>query len=105
VAEVAALRKAAVIIGFMPAYCAPRPGPALKNAASPALRWNGAAISRRASMDRCPRSGRCAGYKAALIAANMLDGFCPCHTAAGTIKPASVLVIGAESPVTGYCHG
>jgi proton-translocating NAD(P)+ transhydrogenase subunit alpha len=53
-------------------------------------------ISRAQSMDALSSQASVAGYKAALIAANALEKFLPMlTTAAGTIRPASVLVIGA----------
>lgn len=53
-------------------------------------------ISRAQSMDALSSQAAAAGYKAALIAANALDKFLPMlTTAAGTIRPALVLVIGA----------
>ncbi len=53
-------------------------------------------ISRAQSMDALSSQAAVAGYKAALIAANALDKFLPMlTTAAGTIRPALVLVIGA----------
>jgi NAD(P) transhydrogenase subunit alpha len=53
-------------------------------------------ISRAQSMDALSSQAAAAGYKAALIAANALDKFLPMlTTAAGTIRPAQVLVIGA----------
>ena len=53
-------------------------------------------ISRAQSMDALSSQAAVAGYKAALLAANALDKFLPMlTTAAGTIRPASVLVIGA----------
>ena len=53
-------------------------------------------ISRAQSMDALSSQGAVAGYKAALIAANTLDKFMPMlTTAAGTIRPAQVLIIGA----------
>lgn len=53
-------------------------------------------ISRAQSMDALSSQGAIAGYKAALIAANTMDKFMPMlTTAAGTIRPAQVLVIGA----------
>ncbi len=52
-------------------------------------------ISRAQSMDALSSQAAVAGYKAALIAANTLDRFLPMlTTAAGTIRPAQVLVIG-----------
>lgn len=53
-------------------------------------------ISRAQSMDALSSQAAVSGYKAALIAANTLDKFFPMlTTAAGTIRPAQVLVIGA----------
>jgi len=53
-------------------------------------------ISRAQSMDALSSQASVAGYKAALLAANALDKFLPMlTTAAGTIRPAQVLVIGA----------
>ncbi|MEX0976920.1 MAG: NAD(P) transhydrogenase subunit alpha [Woeseia sp.] len=53
-------------------------------------------ISRAQSMDVLSSQAATAGYQAALIAARTLDKFFPMlTTAAGTIRPAQVLVIGA----------
>jgi NAD(P) transhydrogenase subunit alpha len=53
-------------------------------------------ISRAQSMDALSSQAAAAGYKAALLGANALDKFLPMlTTAAGTIRPALVLVIGA----------
>jgi NAD(P) transhydrogenase subunit alpha len=53
-------------------------------------------ISRAQSMDALSSQAAIAGYKAVLIAASHLQKFMPMlTTAAGTIRPASVLVIGA----------
>src|SRR6185437_4327857 len=53
-------------------------------------------ISRAQSMDALSSQAAIAGYKAVLIAANHLPKFLPMlTTAAGTIRPAHVLVIGA----------
>jgi NAD(P) transhydrogenase subunit alpha len=52
-------------------------------------------ISRAQSMDALSSQAAIAGYKAVLIGANTLDRFFPMlTTAAGTIRPAQVLVIG-----------
>ena len=52
-------------------------------------------ISRAQSMDALSSQAAVSGYKAVLIAANALDKFLPMlTTAAGTIRPAQVLVIG-----------
>jgi NAD(P) transhydrogenase subunit alpha len=53
-------------------------------------------ISRAQSMDVLSSQASIAGYKAVLMAANRVPGFFPMlTTAAGTIRPAKVLVIGA----------
>lgn len=53
-------------------------------------------ISRAQSMDVLSSQAAAAGYQAALIAATTLDKFFPMlTTAAGTIRPAQVLIIGA----------
>jgi NAD(P) transhydrogenase subunit alpha len=53
-------------------------------------------ISRAQSMDALSSQAAIAGYKAVLIAANHLQKFLPMlTTAAGTIRPAQVLIIGA----------
>jgi NAD(P) transhydrogenase subunit alpha len=53
-------------------------------------------ITRAQAMDVLSSMATVAGYKAVLDAANHLDGFFPMFmTAAGTIKPANVMVIGA----------
>jgi NAD(P) transhydrogenase subunit alpha len=53
-------------------------------------------IGRSQSMDALSSQANAAGYKAALLAADALERFLPMlTTAAGTIRPAKVLVIGA----------
>ena len=53
-------------------------------------------ISRAQSMDALSSQANVAGYKAVLVAANSLAKFLPMMTtAAGTIRPAKVLVLGA----------
>ncbi len=53
-------------------------------------------ITRAQSMDALSSQASAAGYKAALMAASSLERFLPMlTTAAGTIRPAKVLVIGA----------
>src|SRR6202789_2948003 len=91
------LKQGAVVVGFMQAYARHDLVRALK-----ARRITSFAmelvprISRAQSMDALSSQASVAGYKAALIAANALEKFLPMlTTAAGTIRPASVLVIGA----------
>ncbi len=53
-------------------------------------------LSRAQSMDALTSQASVAGYKAALVAADAYGGYFPMMmTAAGTVKPASVLVLGA----------
>lgn len=53
-------------------------------------------ISRAQAMDALSSQAACAGYRCALIAADSLHRFLPMlTTAAGTVRPAKVLVIGA----------
>lgn len=53
-------------------------------------------LSRAQSMDALSSQANVAGYKAVLVAADTYDGFFPMlMTAAGTTRPAAVLVIGA----------
>src|ERR1700744_88948 len=95
--EVAALKKGAVIIGFMQAYARPDLVLALKDRGVTSFAMELVPrISRAQSMDALSSHAWVAGYKAALSAANTLERFLPMlTTAAGTIRPAAVLVIGA----------
>jgi H+-translocating NAD(P) transhydrogenase subunit alpha len=97
IAEVNALKQGAVIIGFMQAYARPDLVRALKEHGVTSFAMELVPrISRAQSMDALSSQASVAGYKAALIAANTLERFLPMlTTAAGTIRPASVLVIGA----------
>jgi len=95
--EVAALRQGAVIIGFMQAYARPDLVRALGERAITSFAMELVPrISRAQSMDALSSQASVSGYKAALIAADTLERFMPMlTTAAGTIRPATVLVIGA----------
>ncbi|HXC21721.1 MAG TPA: Re/Si-specific NAD(P)(+) transhydrogenase subunit alpha [Steroidobacteraceae bacterium] len=97
VTEVAALKKGAIVIGFMQAYARPDLVLALKERDITSFAMELVPrISRAQSMDALSSQASVAGYKAVLIAANTLEKFLPMlTTAAGTIRPASVLVIGA----------
>jgi H+-translocating NAD(P) transhydrogenase subunit alpha len=96
-AEVNALRKGTVVIGFMQAYARPDLVGALKERGITSFAMELVPrISRAQSMDALSSQASVAGYKSVLIAANTLERFLPMlTTAAGTIRPASVLVIGA----------
>jgi proton-translocating NAD(P)+ transhydrogenase subunit alpha len=95
--EVNALKKGAVVIGYMQAYARPDLVRALKDRGITSFAMELVPrISRAQSMDALSSQASVAGYKAVLIAANTLERFLPMlTTAAGTIRPASVLVIGA----------
>ena len=97
IAEVNALKPGAVVIGFMQAYARPDLVRALKDHGTTSFAMELVPrISRAQSMDALSSQASVAGYKAVLIAANTLERFLPMlTTAAGTIRPASVLVIGA----------
>jgi NAD(P) transhydrogenase subunit alpha len=96
-ADVAKLRQGAATIGFLQ--------PATQAAAVEALAARGVTafslellprISRAQSMDALSSQASLAGYKGVLMAANRLGKFFPMlMTAAGTIPPARVLVLGA----------
>jgi len=96
-AQVAALKPGAVVIGFMQAYARPELVAALKGRGITSFAMELVPrISRAQSMDALSSQAAVAGYKAVLIAANSLEKFMPMlTTAAGTIRPAAVLVIGA----------
>ena len=96
-AEIGALKPGAVVVGFMQAYARPELVRAMqeKGVTSFAMELV-PRISRAQSMDALSSQASVAGYKAVLIAANALERFLPMlTTAAGTIRPAQVLVIGA----------
>jgi NAD(P) transhydrogenase subunit alpha len=96
-AEIDALAPGSVIVGFMQAHRELDMVRRLrdKRITSFAVEFI-PRISRAQSMDALSSQAAVAGYKAALLAANALDKFLPMlTTAAGTIRPAQVLVIGA----------
>jgi len=96
-AETARLGKDSVLIGFL--------GPLTNGPGIKAIAASGATsfameaiprISRAQSMDALSSQATVSGYKAVLIAASNLPKFFPMlTTAAGTIRPSQVLVIGA----------
>ena len=95
--RLAALKAGAVIVGFMQPYARHDLVRALKSHRITSFSMELVPrISRAHSMDALSSQASVAGYKAVLIAANTLEKFLPMlTTAAGTIRPASVLVIGA----------
>jgi NAD(P) transhydrogenase subunit alpha len=96
-AEISALKPGAVIVGFMQAYARPELVRAMQDKGVTSFAMELVPrISRAQSMDALSSQASVAGYKAVLIAANALERFLPMlTTAAGTIRPAQVLVIGA----------
>jgi H+-translocating NAD(P) transhydrogenase subunit alpha len=95
--EIGRLKEGVVIVGFMQPYARHDLAIAMKERKLTSFSMELVPrISRAQSMDALSSQASLAGYKAVLIAANSLDKFLPMlTTAAGTIRPASVLVIGA----------
>ncbi len=95
--EIAALRKGAVVIGFMQAHQRADAVRAMRDRGVTSFAMEFVPrISRAQSMDALSSQAAVAGYKAVLIGAITLDKFFPMlTTAAGTIRPAQVLVVGA----------
>jgi NAD(P) transhydrogenase subunit alpha len=94
--EIARLRRGGVLVGFL----APRSDPAiiesLKAAGVTGFAMEAIPrISRAQSMDALSSQANVAGYKSVLRAADLSTRFFPMlTTAAGTVKPANVLVLG-----------
>lgn len=97
VEQIARLKPAAVVAGFMQAHAKHAEVAALRDRRITSFAMELVPrISRAQSMDALSSQAAIAGYKAVLIAANHLAKFLPMlTTAAGTIRPAQVLVIGA----------
>jgi len=95
--QIAQLRASAVVVGFMQPYAHAAEVRALKERGVTSFAMELVPrISRAQSMDALSSQASIAGYKAVLIAANQLQKFLPMlTTAAGTIRPAQVLIIGA----------
>ena len=95
--EVARLREGAVLISFLqPATNADAIAALAKRKVSAFSLDLVPRISRAQSMDALSSQAGIAGYKAVLLAANQLPKFFPLlMTAAGTVAPARVLVMGA----------
>ncbi|WP_006786189.1 Re/Si-specific NAD(P)(+) transhydrogenase subunit alpha [Thiorhodospira sibirica] len=95
--EVAQMREGAVVVGFFHAHKQPGLVKAMqaKNITSFAMELI-PRISRAQSMDALSSQAAIAGYKAAIMGADLACRFFPMlTTAAGTIRPSKVLVIGA----------
>ena len=97
VEQIQRLKSGAVVIGFMQAYARKSEVQALKERGVTSFAMEFVPrISRAQSMDALSSQAALAGYKAVLIAATHLQKFLPMlTTAAGTIRPSSLLVIGA----------
>jgi NAD(P) transhydrogenase subunit alpha len=90
------LKTGAVVIGFMQPNARPEEVRSLRDRHITSFAMELVPrISRAQSMDALSSQAAIAGYKAVLIAADTLDRFMPMlTTAAGTIRPAQVLIIG-----------
>ena len=96
VAQIEGLRPGTVVIGFMQAHARAAEVAALRTRRITSFAMELVPrISRAQSMDALSSQAAVAGYKAVLIAASTLDRFLPMlTTAAGTIRPAQILVVG-----------
>ena len=97
VEQIALLKPGAVVVGFLQAHTRHSEVKALRDRKITSFAVELIPrISRAQSMDGLSSQAALAGYKAVLIAANNLEKFMPMlTTAAGTIRPASALIIGA----------
>jgi H+-translocating NAD(P) transhydrogenase subunit alpha len=97
VEQIGGLKPSAVVIGYMQPYARHAEVRSLKERGLTSFAMELVPrISRAQSMDALSSQAAIAGYKGVLLAANELQKFLPMlTTAAGTIRPAQVLVIGA----------
>jgi H+-translocating NAD(P) transhydrogenase subunit alpha len=95
--EVGLLGQGSLLIGFLAPLSSPETTRALAGARATALAMEAIPrISRAQSMDALSSQSNVAGYRAALLGAEAMGRFYPMlMTAAGTIPPAKVLVLGA----------
>ena len=95
--EIDRLRPESVLVGFLDPFAEPDRVARLRDAGVTAFAMEQIPrISRAQSMDALSSQANIAGYKAALIAADQVPRFFPMlTTAAGTVRPAKVLVVGA----------
>ncbi len=91
------LREEGILVGFLTPHREPEMVAALRDRRVTAFAMELIPrITRAQSMDALSSQATVAGYKAALLGANMCSRFWPMlTTAAGTIRPARVLVLGA----------
>jgi NAD(P) transhydrogenase subunit alpha len=94
--EIGKLSDSAVLVGFLAPLTSPETTRALADARATAFAMEAIPrISRAQSMDALSSQSNVAGYKAALLGAEYATRFYPMlTTAAGTIPPARVLVLG-----------
>jgi NAD(P) transhydrogenase subunit alpha len=97
VEQIGQLKSGAVVVGFMQPHARKAEVAALRDRRITSFAMELVPrISRAQSMDALSSQASLAGYKAVLIAASNLQKFLPMlTTAAGTIRPSQVLVIGA----------
>src|SRR5579864_2672449 len=97
VEQIGQLKASAVVVGFMQPHARAAEVRALKERRITSFAMELVPrISRAQSMDALSSQASIAGYKAVLIAASHLQKFLPMlTTAAGTIRPSQVLIIGA----------
>ncbi len=95
--EIGRLGSGSILIGFLAPLSSPSTTRALAAAKATAFAMEAIPrISRAQSMDALSSQSNVAGYKAALLGAESMGRFYPMlMTAAGTIPPAKVLVLGA----------
>ncbi|HVE69205.1 MAG TPA: Re/Si-specific NAD(P)(+) transhydrogenase subunit alpha [Solirubrobacteraceae bacterium] len=95
--EIARLNEGSVVLGFLQPLTSPDTVRALADSGATAFALEAVPrISRAQSMDALSSQSNVAGYRAALLGAQLLGRFYPMlMTAAGTIRPAKVLVLGA----------
>jgi NAD(P) transhydrogenase subunit alpha len=95
--EIGRLRRGGIFIGFLSPLTNPEIAEALESQGVTAFAMESIPrISRAQSMDALSSQANVAGYKTVLIAANDFGRYFPMlMTAAGTVKPAKVLVLGA----------
>jgi len=94
--QIGELGQASVLIGFLAPLSSPGTTRALADAKATAFAMEAIPrISRAQSMDALSSQSNVAGYKAAVLGADQMGRFYPMlMTAAGTIPPAKVLVLG-----------
>ncbi len=94
--EIRNLGSGSILVGFLAPLTSPRTTRALADAHATALAMEAIPrISRAQSMDALSSQSNVAGYRAALLGAEEMGRFYPMlMTAAGTIPPAKVLVLG-----------